>query len=416
MELPSSLQHLVGLEELSLCYCRELETIPSSIGSLSKLSKLDLTYCESLETFPSSIFKLKLKKLDLHGCSMLKNFPDILEPAETFVHINLTKTAIKELPSSLEYNLVALQTLCLKLCSDLVSLPNSVVNLNYLSEIDCSGCCSLTEIPNNIGSLSSLRKLSLQESNVVNLPESIANLSNLKSLDLSFCKRLECIPQLPSSLNQLLAYDCPSVGRMMPNSRLELSAISDNDIFIFHFTNSQELDETVCSNIGAEAFLRITRGAYRSLFFCFPGSAVPGRFPYRCTGSLVTMEKDSVDCPNNYRLFGFALCVVLGRVDMVIDNIICKLTFESDGHTHSLPISNFGNNYYCYGKGRDMLFIQDHTFIWTYPLHFRSIDNRVFDAQKFTFEFSEVCEDNCLSYLKSDVMVKESGVCPFYTI
>jgi hypothetical protein len=40
---------------------------------------------------------------------MLQSFPDILEPAETFVHISLTKTAIKELPSSLG-NLVGLQT------------------------------------------------------------------------------------------------------------------------------------------------------------------------------------------------------------------------------------------------------------------------------------------------------------------
>ncbi|PNY11454.1 disease resistance protein (TIR-NBS-LRR class) [Trifolium pratense] len=193
-ELPSSLNRLVNLEELSLYNCQKLETIPSSIGSLSKLSKLNLTFCESLESFPSSIFKLKLTKLDLHGCSMLKIFPEILEPAETFVHINLTRTAIKELPSSLEY-LVRLQTLCLNLCTELVSLPNSIVNLNHLSELDCSGCCS-----------------------IVNLPECIAHLSSLKSLNLSDCKRLECIPQLPPSLNKLLADDCPFVGGMIPNS------------------------------------------------------------------------------------------------------------------------------------------------------------------------------------------------------
>ncbi|GAU19030.1 hypothetical protein TSUD_193680 [Trifolium subterraneum] len=166
-ELPSSLHRLVNLEELSLYNCQSLETIPSSIGSLRKLSKLNLTFCESLETFPSSIFKLKLTKLNLTGCLMLKIFPEILEPAETFVHINLTRTAIKELPSSLE-NLVGLQTLWLKLCTELVSIPNSIVNLNHLSELDCSGCCS-----------------------IVNLPEIIAHLSSLKSLHLSDCRKLE---------------------------------------------------------------------------------------------------------------------------------------------------------------------------------------------------------------------------------
>jgi len=324
MELPSSLHHLVGLEELSLHNCSRLEIIPSSIGSLSKLNKLSITYCESLETFPSSIFKLKLTKLDLHGCLILKTFPEILEPAGNFVHINLTKTAIKELPSSLE-NLVGLQTLCLKLCTELVSLPNSTVNLNYLSKLDCSGCCSLTEIPNNIGSLSSLRKLSLQESNIVSLPESIAHLSSLKSLDLSDCKRLKCIPQLPPSLNQLLAYDCPAVGRMTPNSRLELPSVSDKDTFKFHFTNSQELDETACSNFGGEAQLRITQDACKSVFFCFPGSAIPAWFPYRCKGHLVTMKKDSLDSPRNNKLVGFALSVVLGGVDLDDAEVIVAL-------------------------------------------------------------------------------------------
>jgi hypothetical protein len=398
-ELPSSLHRLVNLEELSLYNCQLLETIHSSIGSLSKLNKLNLTCCESLETFPSSIFKLKLRKLDLHGCLMLKTFPEILERAETFVHINLTKTAIKELPSSLEY-LVGLQTLCLKLCSDLVSLPNSIVNLNYLSELDCSGCHSLTEIPNNIGSLSSLRELSLQESNIVSLPESIALLSSLKSLDLSDCKKLECIPQLPPSLNQLLAYDCPSIGRMMPNSRLELPSISNKDTFKFHFTNSQQLDETACSNIGAEAWLRITGDAYRSVFLCFTWSSVPRWFPYRCTGRLVTMKKDSQDWPANNRLVGFALSVVLGCVE---DSLTYRLTYESDGRTHILPNHDKIKNYY-YWKGRSRFVVQDHTFIWKYHLDFGRIDNSFFDAHNFTFELR-----------KSRVVVKECGICPLYT-
>jgi len=36
MELPSSLHHLVGLEELSLHNCSRVEIIASSIGSLTK--------------------------------------------------------------------------------------------------------------------------------------------------------------------------------------------------------------------------------------------------------------------------------------------------------------------------------------------------------------------------------------------
>lgn len=208
-KLPSSLHNLVGLEELSLHNCSMLKVIPSCIGSLSKLCKLDLTCCESLETIPSSIFKLKLTKFDLYGCSMLKTFPEILEPAENFAHINLTKTAIKELPSSLDY-LVGLQTLRLNLCRDIEHLPNNIGNIKLLSKLDFSGCDKLSEIPSDIGRLSSLRELSFHESGIVSLPESLVHLSSLRSLDLTDCKRLECIPELPPFLEHLWAFDCPS--------------------------------------------------------------------------------------------------------------------------------------------------------------------------------------------------------------
>ncbi|KAJ1387135.1 Leucine-rich repeat 3 [Sesbania bispinosa] len=359
-ELPSSLHHLVGLEVLSLHNCSRLEIIPSSIGSLSKLCKLDLTCCESLETFPSSIFKLKLTKLDLRGCTMLKSFPEILEPAESFAQISLTKTAIKELPSSLDY-LAGLGTLRLNLCSDLESLPNSIVNLNHLSELDCSGCGKLTEIPNDIGRMSSLKEFSLQGSSIVNLPESIALLSSLKSLDLSDCKKLECIPQLPLFLKQLLALDCPSIRRVVSNLRFELPSDSKEGTFKFHFTNSEELDPSAQSNIMADAWLRITDDAYRSVFFCFPGSTVPHWFPYRCGGRSITVNKDSLNWCNENRLIGFALCVVLGLKDMDDTErrcgsgvFRCRLTFEYDGWKNSLPNHDELRDYF-YWKGRERI-------------------------------------------------------------
>ncbi|KAJ1421796.1 Leucine-rich repeat 3 [Sesbania bispinosa] len=409
-ELPSSLHHLVGLEVLSLHNCSRLEIIPSSIGSLIKLCKLDLTCCESLETFPSSIFKLKLTKLDLRGCTMLKRFPEILEPTESFVHISLTKTAIKELPSSLDY-LVGLRTLRLNLCNDLESLPNSIVNLNHLSELDCSGCGKLTEIPNDIGRMSSLKEFSLQGSSIVNLPESIALLSSLKSLDLSDCKKLECIPQLPLFLKQLLAFDCPSIRRVMSNLRLELPSDSKEGTFKFHFTNSEELDPSAQSNIMADAWLRITEDAYRSVFFCFPGSTVPHWFPYRCGGHSITVNKDSLNWCNENRLIGFALCVVLELKDMDDTERRCgsgvfryRLTFEYDGWKNSLPNHDELRNYF-YWKGRERFVAQDHIFLWKYHLDSSSINEGLFHANNFTFKISKYNDGSFQrSYFKSIAM------------
>ena len=106
------------------------------------------------------------------------------EPAHSFAHINLTETTIKDLPSLFD-NLVNLQSLHLKKCPDLESLPNSIVNQKLLSSLDCSGCAKLTEIPTHIGRLTSLIELSPSETGIVNLLESIAHLLSLKSLDLS---------------------------------------------------------------------------------------------------------------------------------------------------------------------------------------------------------------------------------------
>ncbi|XP_068471338.1 disease resistance protein RPV1-like isoform X2 [Phaseolus vulgaris] len=311
--LPSSLCRLVGLQQLSLCSCFNLEIIPSSIGSLTRLCKLDLTHCSSLQTFPSTIFNLKLRNLDLCGCSSLRTFPEITEPAPTFDHINLICTAVKELPSSFA-NLVNLRSLELRKCTDLESLPNSIVNLKLLSKLDCSGCARLTEIPRDIGRLTSLMELSLCDSGIVNLPESVAHLSSLKSLDLSDCKKLECIPEIPPFLKKLVALDCPSIRRVMSNSLVPNLSNSKEGFFKFLLTNAQQLDSGGRANIEEDARLRMTDDRYRCVFFCFPGSAVPGWFHFRGKGHSVTINED-LSFLSDDRLSGFALCVVFEVLD-----------------------------------------------------------------------------------------------------
>ncbi|KAK7358212.1 hypothetical protein VNO77_00137 [Canavalia gladiata] len=412
-ELPSSLHHLVGLEELSLRWCQRLESIPPSIGSVSKLCMLDLAYCESLETLPSSIFKLKLTKLDLNGCSMLRTFPEILEHAESFAFISLTKTAIKELPSSLE-NLAGLQTLKLNLCRDLELLPNSIGNATLLSKLDFSGCDKLSQIPSDIGRLSLLRELTLRETGIVNLPESLALLSSLKSLDLSDCKRLECIPQLPPFLKYMVAFDCPSIRRVS-RSRFKVSSYSEESTFKFHLTNSQELDPSAQSNLAADAWLRIIQD-YKSVFYCFPGSAVPHWFPYRCKGHSVTLNIDSLSWCSDDKSLGFALCVVLG-LEGVNDEenkysvFSYRFTFESDDGIHIVP-SNDQLRYYFNWKGRQRFIVHDHTFMWKHYLDSSSISQLLSHAHNFTFEISKYDVGRFWPNYRPTLKVKECGISP----
>ncbi|WVY96630.1 hypothetical protein V8G54_028781 [Vigna mungo] len=394
--LPSSLCRLVGLQELSLRSCSNLEIIPSSIGRLTRLCKLDVTYCESLQTFPSTIFKLKLRKLDLCGCFKLRTFPEIMEPTQTFVHIDLTKTLIKELPSSFG-NLVKLRSLQLNSCSALQSLPNSIVNLKHLCKLDCSRCYKLTEIPRHIGRLTSLVELSLSESGIVNLPESIAHLSSLKSLDLSYCKKLECIPHIPPFLKQLVALDCTSIRGVMSNSNSLVPNLSNSKegFFRFHFTNAQQLDSGARANIEEDARFRMRDYVYGSVCFCFPGSAVPHWFPFRNEGPSVSINEDLSLCSDD-RLIGFALCVVLGVLDTNdiksrYGSFGYSLKFEcDDDDTQIIPNNDVLNNYFTWGYSPRLL-DKDHIFMWKFNLESlrrRSMNLRLCDARSFTFEIS----------------------------
>nr|XP_007160451.1 hypothetical protein PHAVU_002G323300g [Phaseolus vulgaris]ESW32445.1 hypothetical protein PHAVU_002G323300g [Phaseolus vulgaris] len=398
------------LEDLAVLILDDtaIQALPSSLCRLVGLQQLNLAHCNSLQTFPSTIFNLKLRNLDLRGCSRLRTFPEITESAHTFAHINLTSTTVKELPSSFA-NFVNLRSLELRKCTDLESLPNCIVNLKLLSKLDCSGCAKLTEIPRHIGRLTSLMELSLRDSGIVNLPESIAHLSSLKSLDLSDCKKLECIPPIPPFLKQLVALDCPSIRKVMSNSLVRNLSNSKEGVFKFHFTNAQQLDSGGRANIEKDARLRMTDDAYRSVFFCYPGSAVPGWFHFRGKGHSVTINEDLSFCSDN-RLTGFSLCVVFEVLDTNdikgrYSSFGYSLKFESDDDGTQIIPNNDVLNLTDAGRFLD----KDHTFVWKFnleSLRASGMSLRLCDARSFTFE---------ISHWWPDIRVKECGICPLYS-
>lgn len=121
--------------------------VPSSIGYLSHLKMFDLTDCRDLESLPTSICKLKsLQSLYLSGCSNFKTFPEILEPMERLVELELDRTAIQKLHSSIE-NLVALETLHLEMCEDLEDLPDSIHNISSLDYVSLWRCSKFKPSP-----------------------------------------------------------------------------------------------------------------------------------------------------------------------------------------------------------------------------------------------------------------------------
>ncbi|KAG8646066.1 hypothetical protein MANES_10G118550v8 [Manihot esculenta] len=77
-QLPSSIEHLRQLFNLSLIWCTRLVNLPSTIGKLKRLEELFLCGCSKLQSLPESIKQLtKLRRLNLTGCKSLKWLPEL---------------------------------------------------------------------------------------------------------------------------------------------------------------------------------------------------------------------------------------------------------------------------------------------------------------------------------------------------
>ncbi|KAM5563403.1 TMV resistance protein N [Rosa sericea] len=185
-ELPRNIRHLC------LTGAAIIEEIPSSIGCVSGLVSIQLENCKKFVRLPTSICKLKsLSRLSLFGCCKFKDFPEILEPMEGLEFLNLSKTAIEELPMSTE-NLVGLKKLELFNCNNLRFVPSSIYKIK---SVVLDGCRELHFLESALPSPSSVADLVLELdfSNCKFFTElhlvALINLSLLKTVNVSFQKK-----------------------------------------------------------------------------------------------------------------------------------------------------------------------------------------------------------------------------------
>ena len=248
---PEILETLENLRELHLDGTA-IKELPSSIQHLRGLRYLNLAFCNNLVSFPETICHLKsLIFLSCSGCSQLNSFPEILENMENLRELSLDRTAIKELPASIE-QLGGLQHLHLSNCNNLVNLPESICNLRFLKNLNVNLCSKIEKFPQNLGSLQCLELLGASglDSNRVLvaiqsddchmsswealnrsinyfssiIPISIIQLSKLRVLHLSHCQKLLQIPELPPSLRTLDVHACPYLETLSrPSSLLGFS-------------------------------------------------------------------------------------------------------------------------------------------------------------------------------------------------
>lgn len=258
-----------NLERLIVNNCTSLVSVHKSVGFLMKLTLLNFEGCSSLRKFPQKLGLVSLKTLILSGCSTLEKFPDILPCMELVESIDLSDTALKELPSSIE-NLTGLKYLKLNSCRNLKALPSNIYSLTKIKNLLLKGCTRLQEFPAGtnfvtnsetgfpmlesldasscsianldfleaLNCFTELESLDLSRNNLVSLPSCICKFSKLKFLHLEDCKQLREVPELPANLTYLNAKGCKSL------ERLHTRSLQSNTKFKLDFSNCHKLSQT----------------------------------------------------------------------------------------------------------------------------------------------------------------------------
>ncbi|XP_050135380.1 TMV resistance protein N-like [Malus sylvestris] len=227
-----------------------IEELPPSIQRLTGLTLMNMGGCKNLFRLPNTIqYLTSLETLILTGCSELDDIPEDLNCVECLEELDISGTAIRA--SSSIAAMKNLKTLSFQGCKDLPSkswhslfncwwwgrkgnvpvsllLPTSLSGLTSLTSLNLSDCNLIDgAIPDDLGTLISLRTLNLSANNFVCLPESIGQLSKLESLNLMNCSRLLSLPKkLPLSVRHVPADDCTSLIDFPDQFKVWTSAVS----------------------------------------------------------------------------------------------------------------------------------------------------------------------------------------------
>uniref|UniRef100_A0A0D3AFQ1 ADP-ribosyl cyclase/cyclic ADP-ribose hydrolase n=1 Tax=Brassica oleracea var. oleracea TaxID=109376 RepID=A0A0D3AFQ1_BRAOL len=261
VRVPSSIGNATNLMRLDFRRCSSLVELPASIGNLHKLDSLILRECRKLEVLPVNINLKSLTTLDLTDCSLMQCFPEISTNIE---YMYLTRTAIKEVPSS-------------------ISLwPR-------LDELHLSYSENLKEFPHV---LDIMTVLVMSNTEIQEIPPWINRISRLRRLVLKGCKQLLSFPQLPSSLSELDAKDCESLERLD-----------------FSFLNQKiDLNFTNCFKLNKEARDVIIQTSPYYNFTILPGKEMPNYFNYQANGGSLVLKSNERPSPSSMR---WKACILL---------------------------------------------------------------------------------------------------------
>ncbi|XP_062076342.1 disease resistance protein RPS4B-like [Humulus lupulus] len=133
-----------------------------------------------------------MKELNLGGCVCINMFPKL---PRNIVRVDLSGTAIEQVPSSSFDYCTSLEALCLKDCTRLEYVSTAISKLKLLNHLDLSYCSKLKCFPNITEPMEHLVHPYLDGSGIEEIQyRSIKTLIGLRMLNLRQCKNLKSLP------------------------------------------------------------------------------------------------------------------------------------------------------------------------------------------------------------------------------
>ncbi|KAL8090848.1 hypothetical protein AgCh_040061 [Apium graveolens] len=227
LELPYSNMRTMGeqnmvfkkLKTLDMSHSPNLITAPD-FTLLPCLETLDLQGCTNLRSLPDNICSLRaLEVLIVDGCSGLEAFPTELGTIKSLKELRARGLSVSKLPDSIG-RLSNLVKLSLRDNVILETLRDSICNLRSLEILDIRDCVKLKELPDQLGMVTRLRKLKLMGDTMLRMLPDISQLLNIKDLIICGFSKLLSI-SLPPNLESILARDCCSLKRLPDLSSLK---------------------------------------------------------------------------------------------------------------------------------------------------------------------------------------------------
>ncbi|XP_059665515.1 disease resistance protein RPV1-like [Cornus florida] len=216
------LSSLPYLEQLNLKGCKNLIEVHESIGVHERLVCLDLRDCKNLRSLTKYMKLEKLESLNLSGCLKLEKFSEIQGRMDRLRELYLAKTAIKDLPSSIEL-------------------------LEGLQDFVVDNCQKLKRVPSNIFSrMKDLKSLHMGGTAIEQLPSSIVQLYNLTYLYLPDLPKLS-----PKTLNSLVPFSLVRKRTPASTNYLQLELLSAlSTLRVLNLRNCNLSEESFPMNIG----------------------------------------------------------------------------------------------------------------------------------------------------------------------